>query len=642
MNKALLALDFFNFCVMDVCKKRKEGIPYGGPQRKMEEALYRQIRIIAAKKAAMTKGRHQAVNLIRAASEHDFDDASHLLSELKRKKDKLELGDAEKAELKNAEAVLHSMKEKAKEGEYKDEDLLKLQDALNKVISKIDGHVKNCEKDKAALKKKLTEVKSKTAQDQAGEPGGEDVTEPEESSESNAAKYKDKLVSLADLVAGGARRRDVFDKYTELVRNIGAFYRPVQERMKAVQDSDLKDALKQHFDAVSGKASEANLDVRSAFSNDDTSAIVNAIRRLAVIIPEIDEWAQKVNSAHISEGTESPDTATEPVEDADEDSSVESQEEASESHAPYRYAKAPLSTAPWEGQIEEIEKGLKSNETSRKVNFTAENVNASYRDTLPDGRMAITKPEYLGYSIEYLRPFDKNGLRPEIPCGVREVLAFELDRVLGLGVVPPTVYKRTVLKGDLLKKGLQKAEEAESFGDHYHNLTVAPGLHDVFERTKQGRVEGSSQSFVDDAEEFRDLSRYNKLNDTQKFDLIKIAVFDYISGNLDRHLNNMLCTKDNVVAIDQGLCFPVSSKKAKSPGHLKRLRSRAFKLVLSKMNGVIPDTILEQLATVDEKQFMRPFRKRKMLSEGKGAWARLQNLLQMGEFSDNMADEVAF
>lgn len=128
-------------------------------------------------------------------------------------------------------------------------------------------------------------------------------------------------------------------------------------------------------------------------------------------------------------------------------------------------------------------------------------IDQAQRVILKDGELAWLKPSYGETSA-------REGIEPG--TGVRRSLAsFEIDKALGLGVVPDV----RLLRNELGEASLQ---------DH----APRPGLL---------------------------LSQYDSV------DVERMAVLDYVTGQTDRHDENYATTKDGrPAAIDNGLCLSVS------------------------------------------------------------------------------------
>jgi len=127
-----------------------------------------------------------------------------------------------------------------------------------------------------------------------------------------------------------------------------------------------------------------------------------------------------------------------------------------------------------------------------------------WRVTFPDQSKAILK---IGEAPKRM------SLDSQILTDTREVAAYELSKAIGYDIVPPTVFRRY--------------QHSQCSAQHW--VAAIPGRR--FGKTERWTIEESA-----DGE--------------------KTAVFDYIIGNTDRHLNNYLAVKSEITAIDHGLAFP--------------------------------------------------------------------------------------
>jgi hypothetical protein len=152
---------------------------------------------------------------------------------------------------------------------------------------------------------------------------------------------------------------------------------------------------------------------------------------------------------------------------------------------------------------------------------------------------------------------EKGLLRPEIRAGTyfaREALAYEIDKALGLGLVPPTVIRE------------------------YDN--------DL----------GSVQEFAGDAVLPGELNGWNKK--VPRDQIVKGAVLDFLMKNTDRHAYNfMIDSNDDLILIDNGLCFPDSE--------LAELSSKLFDEVPGED---LPEGIQEKLESVDWNKIFDKYR----------------------------------
>ena len=265
------------------------------------------------------------------------------------------------------------------------------------------------------------------------------------------------------------------------------------------------------------------------------------------------------------------------------------------------------------------------------------NVNAAFINELVNGQKIVFKPERMGP-----KPSDSGmgraGFYDEsVSDSVREKAAYELDRVLGIGLVPPTIIREDTVPGGLLLGVSQRHLENAGYkgGDH---KTRGSAMH---------FVRGSKPWYGHDLY-LQAMSDFAGLPHNIKRDLQRMAVFDYISGNGDRHQNNLMVDpKGNLVAIDHGLCFPW----AQNPGKVGRrgvdllddvdwhegggFRSEPWRSLVDR-GGRVDQDILDHLKTVTKDQVIGIMGAQGMKKEGEHCWMRLQALLKAGRLSDSL------
>jgi hypothetical protein len=226
-------------------------------------------------------------------------------------------------------------------------------------------------------------------------------------------------------------------------------------------------------------------------------------------------------------------------------------------------------------------------------------------------------------------------LSPHVSTAHREVAAYEVDQVLGLNLVPETVlFKEYLPDEDVLEKAAQKAKV--STGEDPEKYL------DKFKRDEM--YEASSQYKVPDAVFMDEI--YDKDIPTQgvakhfpeklKNSLCDMAVFDYITGATDRHLGNILITKDKdgdavVKAIDHGFCFPNSGEEKKyTPEALAPATFHSYAAHMAE--GIdIPKNTMEKLNTIDENKFKDSMKIHGLDREAEDAWARLKDIREYGK-----------
>jgi len=181
------------------------------------------------------------------------------------------------------------------------------------------------------------------------------------------------------------------------------------------------------------------------------------------------------------------------------------------------FAQAPaqaLGAKTWIGHAPEIEEYLKSAEVTTMKSTSVGVTHPSHAQLAPGGPVEdiawkpLTPGRYQGYFESYKS----------------EIAAYELDKILGLGMVPPTVEKR--VKGDLgaavmWVKGTQTFKE----------LGGVPG---------QKGVKGPPAAHI---------AHWMK-------DLTKAKMFDDLIGNIDPNLGNWLVDSEwNIILIDHSRAF---------------------------------------------------------------------------------------
>jgi len=101
---------------------------------------------------------------------------------------------------------------------------------------------------------------------------------------------------------------------------------------------------------------------------------------------------------------------------------------------------------------------------------------------------------------------------------IREAIVYQIDKIVGLGLVPKTMV-----------------------------------IDDTIDTI---RYDGSVQEWIKDA---KDGYQIDKFTETERKDFERLKVFDYVIGNSDRHLGNVLFTNDGKMhAIDHNACLIIS------------------------------------------------------------------------------------
>lgn len=108
---------------------------------------------------------------------------------------------------------------------------------------------------------------------------------------------------------------------------------------------------------------------------------------------------------------------------------------------------------------------------------------------------------------------------PQNPdTAIREAIVYQIDKIVGLGLVPKTMV----------------------IDDTIGNI----------------QYDGSIQEWVKDA---KDGYQIDKFTDNERKDYERLKVFDFVIGNSDRHLGNVLFTNDGKMhAIDHNACLIIS------------------------------------------------------------------------------------
>ena len=175
--------------------------------------------------------------------------------------------------------------------------------------------------------------------------------------------------------------------------------------------------------------------------------------------------------------------------------------------------KVPVAAAPEEPSKWSSKEQQLASETPSSAKDFGGGISQTYRCELADGTRFAFKPNSGEYKEERVR----DGVEPG-KQGERETAAWEVAKVVGLDdMVPPTVFR----KAGVDVEGL--AGEA-----------------------------GSAQLWMDG-----DMAKDKPLS--QRYDgdedLKRAAVFDFATGNTDRHAGNWLMNGDKIVLIDHGYAF---------------------------------------------------------------------------------------
>jgi len=294
------------------------------------------------------------------------------------------------------------------------------------------------------------------------------------------------------------------------------------------------------------------------------------------------------------------------------------------------YKKGALSSAPWEGHLEQVEKALRSDPVKREQ-AGIDSRTLVYFDQAPDGSKSVTKPDGLGPPISFMR---RGILNEKVSVGAREAAAFEVDRLLGFGIVPPTVKTKTqVAAEDRARVVKQVLMHPELQAAYKENKLSKEALKELQEAALNPEASASRQHFVEGAMSGSDFSRAKTQmhfeNDPDfRFSVEKMAVFDYLTGATDRHFGNYLVSADRkqAFAIDNGFNFPISDER----GDFHGFTSVPHWLSHEYNGGKIDKRIVSQLQKVDEGQLKKTLEKWGLGKEANGVIARLRRIKEKG------------
>jgi len=217
-------------------------------------------------------------------------------------------------------------------------------------------------------------------------------------------------------------------------------------------------------------------------------------------------------------------------------------------------------------------------------------VNGTYKEKHEGDIQSVWKPEAESGRIRGLRLC----LSPRASQSKREALAYQVDQLFGFNVVPPTIYTKKKYKN-------AADEEVES--------------------------EGSSQFMVDGTTGFGlSSSTYSTYKDGSKnFQLAaqKVALFDRITGNTDRHGGNWMQSKDkdNCYAIDNGLTFAPEDDKGEFRSELWGAVMDVARDKNDEDHPFDPE-LIKHVSKVKEEDFMKLMEDTDLKPEGKACWKR--------------------
>lgn len=200
----------------------------------------------------------------------------------------------------------------------------------------------------------------------------------------------------------------------------------------------------------------------------------------------------------------------------------------------------PLSGTEADALLEQYRSGEPVSKT-----MCGDGVNFTVIMNFEDGSSGIFKPDLGNFPLSRLRV--GNYYDYKVPAASREVAAFHLDNMLGFGQVPITAYREAAVSPN---EGLSLAHEevldSLKTGGVF-NMYADEGEPVQLDETYNMR--GTIQQFVD-------VGGFNFLKDAHFAQLQMSAVFDYITGNTDRHPGNVLVTSGgDIKNIDNGCAF---------------------------------------------------------------------------------------
>lgn len=136
----------------------------------------------------------------------------------------------------------------------------------------------------------------------------------------------------------------------------------------------------------------------------------------------------------------------------------------------------------------------------------------------------------------------------------REIAAYEIDRKLGLGIVPPTtaaVFEHSLFYDNFEGSCLQARKKKYGSFQEYR-----AGFYHIYEISEKG------------------------LESISLDGLQRMVILDILIGNLDRNISNLLTNGHDLVAIDHGFCL--------SPSPLRGLLLRSFYILPQLQQPFLP------------------------------------------------------
>jgi len=316
---------------------------------------------------------------------------------------------------------------------------------------------------------------------------------------------------------------------------------------------------KSALDRIRSTAREALKTVLNAFKSDSRKKMEEGVNQLGLSIDSMSDLDQLL-AAEKKESSGNVDQAKkkEPAVNI-EDRAKSLRKSGQKDGRSFIYEKSSLSTAPWEGKIEYIQAAI-TGEIEESVQASGDTINAVFFELSSDGKSrGVFKADGLGAPVSHARPVEDTGFNPKVESAAREVASFELDRLFGFGIVPPTFTKSS--------KRMTKREKAETAKRIFNKRTSMSdeSKKKVLAAVASDELQGSTQQFMNDATPVSALKGSDGLENAAKkdkdlmFSVQKMAIFDYLTGASDRHTANMMLSNDgkSLYAIDNGLNFPM-------------------------------------------------------------------------------------
>jgi len=415
----------------------------------------------------------------------------------------------------------------------------------------------------------------------------------------------------ADVISEKLSLDQASTEANKIAKRVGTKLMELRDRISDSEKKDLFEAAK--------KAKEFRKLAEEAVHGDSREKLAGAVEMLQGVVEGVDKLDRSIKKRESSDKDGSkPEEGDKPATSSDDSGEVDPRE--------FLYEKAELSTAPWEGKIKDIEAAITGKIVERKTSG-AGTANGVFFEKSEAGYRGVFKPDSLSVGVGEMR--DEDIFDPTVSNTTREVGTFTLDRMLGFGVVPPTFTKSAddISQADK-DQSIQSVRDAADFRGSTLSQDARKKL---IAAATQKTLTGTTQSMVEDAvsasQDFDFDDRYDEDADF-KFSVQKVAVLDYITGASDRHMNNILVSKDRkqVYAIDNGLNFPRTSEKDFT--ELDYVHSQPMQLVMDKDKGKIDQKIIEKLKKVDTKKIMAVMKKEGLGNEAVGVVARIKKLVK--------------